>query len=187
MPQEHLEKLRQMHINRIKHAYIFNCSCEQWIKECKEDLKNLEESYTEEEKKTNNHYKLEREMYEKMSTKEYYDKACNRYIKDLEILQDPKSTRKKLFGVFSRHNSSFDKDLENGSYGMSDVGWVDNYRVSGYPCVTHHNAKEAIEWLEEYDNGNNICCDMKWGMCDEIKTLITDFFNQFPNGTIHYG
>ena len=39
----------------------------------------------------------------------------------------------------------------------------------------------------KYDNGNNIVCDYKTGMCDEIREIVNDFFKQFPNGTIHYG
>lgn len=185
MPQEHLDKLRKICIRSIKHAYIYNCSCEEWIKDGEESLKELEQIFSRHE--DDDVYKMEKAMYKKHNTKEYYEKARSRYVKDLEILENPKSSRRQLLGVFSRHDLSFDKDLKNGTYEMSDVGWHDNYRVSGYPCVTHHNVQEAIEWLEEYDNGNNICCDMKYGMCDKIKNIITEFFNQFPNGTIHYG
>lgn len=187
MPQEHLEKLKEVHIKGIKNAYIYKCSAEAWIKDGEIGLKSLEEDYPTDEDKKSELYKMEKKMLEEHSTKEYYEKAHGRYVKDLEILQNPKSTRNQILKVFSRHDLSFDKDLKNGSYEMSKVGWGDNYRISDYQCVVHHNAQEAIEWLEEYDNGNNICCDMKWGMCEEIKIMITEFFNEFPNGTIHYG
>ena len=182
MPQEHLEKLRKKHIKGIKKAYIFNCSCQEWLDTCANILKDMKPRDTDS-------YKMELSMYTKMNSKEYYEKKHNRYAKDLAILENPKSTRNQILKVFSRHDPSFDKDLKNGSYEMSGVGWCDNYRVWGnpYPCVTHHNAEEAIEWLEAFDNGNNICTDMTWGMCDELKEIIVDFFNEYPNGTIHYG
>ena len=189
MPQEHLEKLKEVHIKGIKNAYIYKCSAETWIKDGEIGLKSLEEDYPTDEDKKSELYKLEKKMLEKHTTKEYYEKAHGRYVKDLEILKNPKSTRNQILKVFSRHDLSFDKDLKNGSYEMSDVGWYDNYRVSGnpYPCVVHHNAQEAIEWLENYDNGKNIICDFKEGMCDEVREILVEFFNKFPNGTIHYG
>lgn len=189
MPQEHLEKLRKKYIREIKNAYIYKCSCQDWLNGCEYELKYLNECYPTDEDKKSEFYKMEFEMYKKHSSKEYFEKARRRYVKDLEILQNPKSTRNQLLRVFSRHDLSFDKDLKNGSYQMSDVGWCDNYRVWGnpYPCATHHNAQEAIEYLEAFDNGHNVCTNMTWGMCDELKEIIVDFFNEFPNGTIHYG
>lgn len=189
MPQEHLEKLRNKYAREIKNAYIYKCSCEDWLNGCEDELKYLNECYPTEEDKKNELYKMELEMYKKHNSKEYYEKVRGRYVKDLEILQNPKSTRNQLLRVFSKHDLSFDKDLKNGSYDMSGVGWCDNYRVCGnpYPFAIHHNAEEAIEWLKAFDNGNNICTDMTWGMCDELKAIIIEFFNNFPNGTIHYG
>lgn len=189
MPQEHLEKLRKRHIKQIKNAYIYKCSCQQWIDGCKNDIKDIEKSYTEEEKKNDQMYKFELKLAKKMNTKEYYEKARGRYVKDLEILRNPNSTRKQLLRVFKRHDLSFElnKDATDGSYLLEGLGWCDNYRVSGYPCVTHHNAQEAIEWLEAYDNGHNIHIDGKDGMCEQIKQIVTEFFKEFPNGTIHYG
>ena len=190
MPQEHFEKLIKKHIKGIKNAYIYSrCSCQQWLRDCERELKNLEESYTEEEKKTDQMYKFEKRMLEKTSSKEYYEKARGRYVKDLEILQNPKSTKKQIFRVFKRHDLSFElnKDATDGSYLLDGLGWYDNYRISDYQHVTHHNAQEAIEWLESYDNGHNIICDWNEGMCQEVRDIITEFFNNFPNGTIHYG
>ena len=185
MPQEHLEKLREVHIRGIKNAYIYKCSCEQWLRDCEENIKDLDNDFPTDEDKKDELYKIEIQSLKKCGTKEYYEKARGRYVKDLEILENPKSTKKQLIGVFGRHDLSFG----DGSYEMSDVGWHDNYRVSGnpYPCVTHHNAQEAIEWLEKYDNGKNIICDFKEGMCDEVRKILIEFFNKFPNGTIHYG
>jgi hypothetical protein len=126
-----------------------------------------------------------------MNSKEYYEKSRGRYVKDLETLQNPRATKKQIFRIFKRHDLSFElnKDATDGSYLLQDLGWNDNYRVSGhpYPCVTHHNAQEASEWLESYDNGHNIHFDGKNGMCQEIRDIVTEFFNEFPNGTIHYG
>ncbi len=189
MPQEHLEKLRKKHIKDIKKSYIYNCSCQDWLNSCERQLQYLNKLYPTDENKKDELYKIEFKLLQKENTKEYFEKARGRYVKDLEILQNPKLTRNQILKVFSRHDLSFDKNLKNGSYEMSTVGWHDNYRVSGvpYPCATHHNAEEAIEWLEEYDNGRNICCDMAWGMCDEIRYILVEFFNEFPNGTIHYG
>lgn len=189
MPQEHFDKLRKVHIKGIRKSYIYNCSCQEWLKGCEEELKELEKMFPTEESKHDDLYRMEYAMYKKHNSKEYYEKARGRYVKDLEILLNPKSVKRQVLGVFSRHDLSFDKDLKNGSYEMSDVGWHDNYRVSGnpYPCATHHNAEEAIKWLEEYNDGKNIICNLHEGMCDEVKNIITEFFNKFPNGTIHYG
>jgi hypothetical protein len=132
-------------------------------------------------------YEMELKWAKKRNSKEYYEKARGRYVKDLEILENPKSKRNQLLRVFSRHDLSFDKDLKNGSYEMTHVGWNDNYRVSGYPCAVHHNAQEAIEFLEGFDDNNKIRCGSKRGMCQEIRDIVINFFNEFPNGTIHYG
>ena len=191
MPQEHFEKLREIHIKQIKNAYIYKCSCQQWLKDCEEGLKDIEANYTEEEKKTSQMYKMEIQMYKKRNSREYYEKARDKYVKDLNTLQNPKATRKQILRIFKRHDFSFDlnKDATDGSYSLSQFGWGDNYRVSGnpYPCATHHNAEEAIEWLENYDNGHNIYCNYKEGMCQEVRDIIIEFFNKYPNGTIHYG
>jgi len=189
MPKEHLNKLRKEHIKGIRKSYIYNCSCEQWLKGCEEELQDLEKKFPTEKDKHDDLYKMEYAMYKKHNSKEYFEKIRGKYVKDLEILLNPNSTRKQLLGVFSRHDLSFDKDLKNGTYNLSSLGWYDNYRVIGkpYPCAIHHNAEEAIEWLEVFDNGNNICTDMAWGMCEELKIIINEFFKEFPNGTIHYG
>lgn len=189
MPKEHLEALRKRYIREIKKAYILNCSYEEWLKCHEDDLIDIEKRYTEEEKKTNQLYKIELELIRKTKTREYYEKARKRYLKDLEILNNQTSPKKQLFGAFKKHDLSFElnKDATDGSYSLDNLGWHDNYRVSGYPCVTHHNAKEAIKWLEEYDNGNNIECDYVKGMSCKIREIINKFFNEFPNGTIHYG
>lgn len=188
MPPEHLERLRQYHIKGIKNAYIYKCSLGQWLADSNDELNDLEQEFSEEEKK-GKLYKMYRKSAEKWGTKEYYEKHRNQYKKDLETLQNPKATRLQLLRVFKRHDLSFELDRygKEGSYEMSNVGWYDQYRVSGYPGVTHHNAEEAIKFLEEYDNGNNIVCGYKTGMCDEIREIVNDFFKQFPNGTIHYG
>lgn len=188
MPPEHLERLRQYHIKGIKNAYIYKCSLGQWLADAEEELKDLEEDYSDEAKKSES-YKLYRNLAKKSGTKEYYEKHRAQYVKDLETLQNPKATRLQLLRVFKRHDLSFELDRygKEGSYEMSNVGWYDQYRVSGYPGVTHHNAEEAIKFLEEYDNGNNIVCDYKTGMCNEVRDIINNFFKQFPNGTIHYG
>lgn len=192
MPIEHLEKLREVHIKDIKNAYIYKCSCQKWLNVLEEELKYIEQTYTEEEKKTSQTYKMEIQMNKRMNSKEYYEKVRGRYAKDLEILQNPKATRRQLLRVFKRHDLSFDlnKTATDGSYLLQHFGWCDNYRVSGhpYPCATHHNAQEAIEWLENFSNGNNICIDGRpTRMCDELKEIIYKFFTEFPNGTIHYG
>ena len=188
MPPEHLERLRQYHIKGIKNAYIYKCSLGKWLADAKEELKELEEEFSEEEKK-GEPYKTYRAGVEKFGTKEYYEKHRAKYVKDLETLQNPKATRLQLLRVFKRHDLSFDLDRygRNGSYEMSVVGWNDQYRVSDYPSVTHHNAEEAIKFLEEHDNGSNIICGYTVGMCDEIRDIINNFFKQFTNGTIHYG
>ena len=187
MPLEHLEKLREKHIKGIKNAYIYKCSCEDWINSNKKTVAEIERT----EDKESDFYKSELSFYTKMGTKEYYEKARNKYVKDLEILQNPKATRKQLLRVFKRHDFVFElnKNATDGSYLLDDFGWGDNYRVSGnpYPCVVHHNAEEAIQWLESYDNGHNIYCDGKDGMCQDIKDIVTEFFAEYPNGTIHYG
>jgi hypothetical protein len=149
------------------------------------------DSYTEEEKKTSQMYKMEIQICKKRNSREYYEKARDKYVKDLKTLQNPKATRKQILRIFKRHDFSFDlnKDATDGSYSLSQFEWGDNYRVSGnpYPCATHHNAEEAIEWLENYDNGHNIYCNFKEGMCQEVRDIVIDFFNKYPNGTIHYG
>ena len=185
MPQEHLDKLRENTIKDIKSAYIYKESAANWFANAENELK-----WFEEENDMTNLSDSDKAYYGvlvKMADRKYYKKARGKYVRDLRTLQNPKSTRLQILKAIARHDILFDKDLNNGSYEMSDVGWHDNYRVSGYPTVTHHNAEEAIKFLEEYDNGNNIQYDYTKGMCNEIRDIITKFFNEFPNGTIHYG
>lgn len=184
MPQEHLDKLIKKHIRGIMKSYIYGVSFTQYRKDCDELMKCLEEDY-EDKDKNDDFYKFEKEFLEKESTREYYEKSHNKYVKDLEILKNPNSTKKELIKVFARHDLSFSRD----SYLLQGLGWYNNYRIIGdeFTSVVHHNAEEAIKWLEEYDNGENIICNNKKGMSDEIREIIRDFFKQYPNGTIHYG
>ena len=187
MPQEHINKLREVHIKRIKNAYIYKCSKECWMNNIKSELDEFRKQYKGQLTKLSAPDKVWYDILKKECSEDFYTKERQKYVDDLETLKNPKATREELLKIFIRHDLSFDKDLKNGSYDLGDVGWHDNYRVYGYPDVTHHNADEAIKFLEEYDDGNNIQCDYIKGMCDEIRDIINNFFKQFPNGTIHYG
>ena len=189
MPQEHFDIFVKRYIEKIKNAYIYRCSLDKWQKSCDNILNDIEKQYSDEEKKTSKAYKDEIKMYTKMRSEEYYQKTHKRYAKDLEILQNPKSSKKQVFRVFSRHDFMFklNKDTTDGTYSLEGFGWHDEYRVTGYPPIVHHNAQEAIEWLESYDNGHNIYCNYTEGMSDEIRDIINMFFKEYPNGTINYG
>ena len=62
IPKEHLDKLKKRYANDIKEAFIYKCSLKEWLKDNEEGLKDLEEIYTEEEKKNDPMYKMEVKM-----------------------------------------------------------------------------------------------------------------------------
>ena len=72
------------------------------------------------------------------------------------------------------------------AYDLAKMGWHDKFRVYGYPDGIFNNAKEAIKFLKEY-NQDYIEYKKKKGYCDEIGEIITNFFNEYPNGYIEYG
>ena len=43
MPQEHLDKLREIHLKGVKNAYIVKCTCEEWISGLEDSIKSEEE------------------------------------------------------------------------------------------------------------------------------------------------
>ena len=183
IPQEHVEKLRKETAKNIRNAWIVQCSFDEWHKEMQDDIDELEnkgEKMTESDKSW-------LELLKEMNSRKYYDKERKKYVKDAEILENGASPIKKVLRVLARHNTLFDKDLENGYYDLGHLGWGDNFRVYGYPHDKFYNAQDAIKFLEEYDNGQNITCDFTEGMCDEIRDIINKFFTEFPNGMLHYG
>ena len=183
IPQEHVEKLRKETAKNIRNAWIVQCSFDEWHKEMQDDIDELEnkgEKMTESDKSW-------LELLKEMNSRKYYDKERKKYVKDAEILENGASPIKKVLRVLARHNTLFDKDLENGYYDLGHLGWGDNFRVYGYPHDKFFNAQDAIKFLEEYDNGKNITCDFTEGMCDEIRDIINKFFTEFPNGMLHYG
>lgn len=183
MPQKHLEELREKTAKNIRKTWIVQCGLSEWLKEMQEDIDELEnkgEKLTPSDKSW-------LKLLKKMNSKEYYEKKRKKYLKDAEILEKGSSPIKKVLTVLSKHNTLFDEDLENGYYDLSDLGWGDNFRVYGYPPDKFFNAQDAIKFLEGYDNGKNITCDFKEGMCDEIRDIINNFFTEFPNGRLSYG
>ena len=182
MPQDHLVRLREKTARSCRNAWIVKCSYNEWAKDIDESINSYNDK-----KKLSEYDKGYINLLKKRRTKEYYSNARNKYLDDAKALENDTTSKDKVLKILAKHNLLFDEDLKNGSYDLGDVGWHDNYRVYGYPNVTHHNADEAIKFLEEYDNGNNIQCDYIKGMCNDIKDIITSFFNEFPNGTIHYG
>ena len=183
IPQKHVEKLRKETAKNIRNAWIVQCSFDKWHKEMQDDIDELENRCGELSESDKSWLKLLKEM----NSREYYDKQRKKYVKDAEILENGASPVKKVLRVLARHNILFDKDLENGYYDLGHLGWGDNFRVYGYPHDKFYNAQDAIKFLEEYDNGKNITCDLKEGMCDEIRDIINKFFTEFPNGMLHYG
>lgn len=183
IPQEHVDALRKDTAKNLRRAWVVECSFEAWHKAMQEDIDELENSDRELSKSD----KEWLELLKKMNTKEYYEKERKKYLRDAEILEKESSPIKKVLTVLARHNILFDKDLENGYYDLGHLGWGDNFRVYGYPHDKFYNAQDAIKFLEEYDNGNNIRYDFKDGMCDEIRDIINKFFTEFPNGMLHYG
>lgn len=181
--QEHVDALRKSTAKHLRNAWVAQCSFEAWHKEMQEDIDELESRNGELSKSD----KEWLELLKKMSTKEYYDKERKKYLKDAEILENNASSIKKVLTVLARHNELFDKDLENGYYDLGNLGWGDNFRVYGYPPDEFYNAQDAIKFLENYDNGNNITYNFKEGMCDEIRDIINKFFTEFPNGMLSYG
>lgn len=181
--EEHVEKLRNQTAKDIRNAWIVKCSFNEWHKEIQEDIDEMENDSKELSKSD----KKWLELLNKMNTNEYYEKKRKKYIKDAEILENISSPIKKVLTVLAIHNTLFDKDLENGYYDLSHLGWGDNFRVYGYPNDKFYNAQDAIKFLEDYDNGKNIVYDFKEGMCDEIRDIINKFFTEFPNGRLSYG
>lgn len=179
--QEDIDKIRKTTINRIKHSYIYNCTANKWLADIKEDLNELKKS---EEDMNSDVYQFQLDFYSKMNSKEYFEKHKKQYVEDLEKLMDENTPKKELFKIFERHDMGFEN--KNDFYCLDECGWCDNYRVSGYPQGTFHSAEEAIKFLEEYDNGNNIMCGYENGMCDEIREIINNFFKKYPNGSIYY-
>ena len=179
-----IERLRKHYIKDIKKSFIYTCSLQQWLDSFKGDFEDLESSYTEEEKESDL-YKTEVNIIKNMASIEYYNNHHNQCVEDLKKLNNASTTRRELLDIFNRHDISF--SIEDDDYSLWDYGWGDNFRVSDYVEGSFNNAKEAIKFLEEYDNGENITCGLQKGMCDEIREIITDFFKKYPNGSIHYG
>lgn len=196
IPKQHISKLINKYIKQIKKAYIYNTTLEQWQKGCEEELKELSQQYTDEEKELNPLCQLEIEHIKKISTKEYYEKAKQKYINDLNALEIYKAAndlinKKHLFNIFKRHDLSFDYDnkTNKGSYLLQGLAWHNNYIITIYPGITHHNAKETITFLQQYIKEGNAIKNKKGKIItlEDAITIVNEFFKQFPNGTIHYG
>ena len=182
MPNEHLEELKKKVAKHCRDAYIVKCTYEEWVKDIQDDLKRyVDKEYLSDDDKFWVDY------FKKAETREYYDKTRKKYIKEAETLENPKTPKKRALKIITKHETLFDKNLENGYYDLSDFGWGDNYRVYGYPDGNFKSTEEAIKFLEEYDDGSNITYGSKNGMCDEIREIINDFFKEYPKGYIDYG
>lgn len=178
-----IKKLKEYHKLHVKNAYIYKCSLTQWLSDIKKDLKDFHENYQEPYDEL---AQMEFDMLTKMNSKEYYEIHRNKYVEALKKLNDDTTSKDELLKIFDELDLAF--NIEDDDYSLKNCGWCDQYRVSGYPRGTFHNADEAIKFLEEYDNGNgNITYDFKNGMCNEIREIIKEFFKQYPNGSIHYG
>jgi hypothetical protein len=180
MPIEHYEKMKAKIAKQCRNAYIVKCSCSEWVKGGEKELAHYNGKNSEVDKSF-------AKFLKEISTKEYYEKKRNEYIKDAELLENPNTPRKKVLRIFAKHKVIFDKGTKDGYYELGEFGWHDKYRVYGYPDGNFKSAEEAIKFLEEYDNGNNIIYDFKKGMCDEIRDIINNFFKEYPNGYINYG
>ena len=182
MPNEHLSILKERTAKRCRDAYIVKTTFDKWLEGIEKDLEHY---VGRESKSDDDNFWLD--FLNKAKSREYYDKTRNAYIKDAEILENPRTSTKRVLKLIAKYQELFDNDFENGYYGLGDFGWHDKYRVSGYPEGKFKSADEAIKFLEEYDNGDNITYDFKKGMCDEIRDVINNFFREYPKGCIDYG
>ena len=169
-----IEALRKFHIDGIKRAYIYNVSLDEWISDHNEEIEDY--------KKWGDSDEVMR--LSEIATREYYEKHHKIYEDDLKKLQDSSTSKDELLKIFERHSITF--NIKDDDYSLFDLGWVDKYRVSGYPSGSFHTAEEAISFLENYKDGT-ITCNGKKGMSDDVREIIREFFKQYPNGSIHYG
>lgn len=184
IPNSHITKLREKAAKDIKGFYLYNCSYEKWVADRDEDIAEMMrlEHLDEQDKEW-------LEQLKRTRTKEYFMEKLKEYDDRIKRFEDPDTPKEELLKLFSHQFVLFDADLDNGYYNLSDWGWGDNYRVSGnpyYPDEKFYSATSAINFLENYDD-RLITYDMKEGMCDEIRNIINNFFNEYPHGMICYG
>lgn len=179
IPNAHLDSYRKKVAKTCRNAYIVKQSFKSWSDDIERELR----FYKNRRKDASDEFFIK--YLEKAKTRKYYDEKRNEYIKDAEALENLDTPRKEVLRIIAKHESLF--NLEDGYYSLSGFGWHDNYRVSGYPEGVFESAEKAIKFLENYDNGNNITYEYKNGMCDEIRDIINNFFEEYPNGYIDYG
>lgn len=178
IPSEHVETLRERCVKDIESTWIYSTPRGEFIASIKKEL---------EEEINDDGDKMWIETLTKMSDPKYYDRKIKSYKRDIKVLKDKKAKTRDVLKILSKHMILFSKDLENGYYDLSDLGYGDNYRVYGYPEEVFYDAETAIKFLENYPQ-NMISSGMgKEGMCDEIKDIITEFFKKYPRGKISYG
>jgi hypothetical protein len=173
IPPEHIKIYKERGAYTIRNSHIFKCTCKQFLDGIDRDLvdsrKRKDKNWTE--------------ILQKMNSKEYYERAIKKYKKRLELFESDETDISKLIKAFSDEHILFGKTLDD-YYEVPEYG--DNFRVYGYPPEKFYDAESAIKFLEGYDN-KKITYEGREGMCDEIRDIITEFFNKYPNGKLEYG
>ena len=163
MPQKDIETLKEISLSNINSSKILSCTYDEWV----ENVVN---------------WKLEPDVIKKFIQKDFYDNRIKHLNWAKSIIEAKDMDLDSLVTIFKEFGGIVYDDY----YDLSDCGWCDSYRVYGYPVDKFDNAASAIKFLEEYDQ-DKIKYGNKTGMCKEIKDIIVDFFNNYPNGYIEYG
>jgi hypothetical protein len=173
IPPEHIKIYKERGAYSIRNSYIFGCTCKQFLDDIGRDLVDARKRKDENLSK----------ILQKMNSKEYYERHIKKYKRRLELFESDETDISKLLKALSDEHILFGKTLDD--YYQVPEYW-DNFRAYGYPPEKFYDAESAIKFLEGYDS-KKIIYGEREGMCDEIRDIIIEFFNKYPNGKLEYG
>jgi hypothetical protein len=164
MPKKDLDILKERTLSNIKQQRILKCKdYDEWAKIIRE-------------------WKIDQDVKDEFLDKNFWRKRRDHVLWSKSVLEADDPNPETVISVLKE----FGNLVYDNTYDLTDMGWCDNFRVYGYPEEKFYNAEDAIKFLKEYDQ-SKITYKKKNGYCDEIGNIITNFFNEYPNGFIEYG
>jgi hypothetical protein len=164
MSKKDLDILKERTLSNIKQQRILKCKdYDEWAKIIRE-------------------WKIDQDVKDEFLDKNFWRKRRDHVLWSKSVLEADDPNPETVISVLKE----FGNLVYDNTYDLTDMGWCDNFRVYGYPEEKFYNAEDAIKFLKEYDQ-SKITYKKKNGYCDEIGNIITNFFNEYPNGFIEYG
>jgi hypothetical protein len=164
MPKKDLDKLKEQTISNINQQRILKCKdYDEWVD-------------------TVSKWRIDEDVKKKFTDKNFWRRRRDHVLWAKSVLEAADPNQDTVLSVLKEIGRLVYED----AYDLAYMGWRDNFRVYGYPEEKFYNADDAINFLKEYDQ-NMITYKKKNGFCSEIEKLITNFFNEYPNGYIEYG